>query len=58
MDLSPGFGAQIIDPASMRAAVERLQAEVSKLPQYEPKTTHRFHAGMYCREVWRMPGCW
>lgn len=56
MDLSPGFGAQIIDPASMRAAVERLQAEVSKLPQYEPKTTHRFHAGMYCREVWRHAG--
>jgi hypothetical protein len=36
-----------------RAAVDRLQAEMVNLPQYEPKTTHTFHAGMYCREVWR-----
>lgn len=40
------------DPAAMR----RLQAEVSKLPQYEPKTRHFFHGGMYCREVWRDAG--
>ncbi|MEI6283061.1 MAG: hypothetical protein WCP82_10175 [Alphaproteobacteria bacterium] len=38
------------------ASVERLQAEVSKLPQYEPKTRHYFHGGMYCREVWRDGG--
>ena len=39
-----------------RAMVERLQAEVAKLPQYEPETTHYFHGGMYCREVWRDGG--
>ena len=39
-----------------RASVERLQAELSKLPQYEPKTRHYFHGGMYCREVYRDAG--
>lgn len=39
-----------------REMVERLQAEVSKLPQYEPETKHYFHGGMYCREVWRDEG--
>jgi hypothetical protein len=33
-----------------------LQMELSKLPQYEPKTNHYFHGGMYCREVWRPAG--
>jgi hypothetical protein len=41
---------------SMRQKVERVQEALSKLPQYEPRTTHRFHAGMYCREVWREAG--
>lgn len=36
-----------------REATLRLQAELATLPQYEPKTTHHFHGGMYCREVWR-----
>ena len=39
-----------------REKVDRLQAEVSKMPQYEPETTHTFHAGMYCREVFRPAG--
>lgn len=55
--LVPGItGTDIASPALMREAVERLQGEVSKLPQYEPQTTHRFHAGMYCREVFRHAG--
>jgi hypothetical protein len=33
-----------------------LQAELSKLPQYEPETKHYFHGGMYCREVFRHAG--
>ena len=33
--------------------VKALQAELAKLPQYEPETKHYFHGGMYCREVWR-----
>jgi len=40
----------------MRARVEALQAELSKLPQFEPETRHYFHAGMYCREVFRPAG--
>jgi hypothetical protein len=44
------------EQASARALVDRLQAELSKLPQYEPKTTHYFHGGMYCREVYRDAG--
>ena len=40
----------------MQHRVEKLQFEVSKLPQYEPQTKHTFHGGMYCREVWRPAG--
>lgn len=35
----------------MRERVEALQAEMLKHEQYEPPTVHRFHGGMYCREV-------
>jgi hypothetical protein len=41
---------------NLRDKVETLQTEMSKLPQYEPETKHTFHAGMYCREVWRSAG--
>ena len=40
----------------MRAKVDVLQQEMSKLPQYEPETRHFFHGGMYCREVFRPAG--
>lgn len=40
----------------MRAKVSALQSALSELPQYEPKTKHYFHAGMYCREVYRDAG--
>lgn len=36
--------------------IDRLQAELSKLPQYEPQTEHFFHGGMYCRRVYRDAG--
>ena len=36
--------------------IQSLQAEVSKLPQYEPETRHYFADGMYCREVFRIAG--
>lgn len=39
-----------------RDHVLRLQAEMAKLPQYEPKTRHYFADGMYCREVYRDAG--
>ena len=47
----PEFG--LVQPATMRQRVEHLQAQISKFAQYEPKTTNTFHAGMYCRQVWR-----
>lgn len=40
----------------MRERVHALQDAVLQLPQYEPTTTHTFHGGMYCREVWRPAG--
>ena len=40
----------------MRQKVQTLQNVISQLPQYEPETKHTFHAGMYCREVWRPAG--
>lgn len=50
------FGKGLLPNVPLRQRVENLQREISKLPQYEPKTTHTFHAGMYCREVWRPAG--
>lgn len=50
------YGKGFAPAISMRQKIERIQDELAKLPQYEPKTTHRFHAGMYCREVWRKKG--
>ena len=45
------YGQGFAPAVTGRQRVERLQEEVSKLPQYEPETTHTFHGGMYCREV-------
>lgn len=50
------YGKGFAPIVSMRQKVEHMQEQLTKLPQYEPKTTHRFHAGMYCREVWRKKG--
>lgn len=36
--------------------LDRLRAGLARLPQYEPRTRHYFHGGMYCREVWRDAG--
>jgi hypothetical protein len=43
-------------PDLMRQKVDALQQELTKLPQYQPETKHYFHAGMYCREVFRHAG--
>lgn len=40
----------------MQQKVGALQAELSKLPQYQPETKHYFYGGMYCREVFRHAG--
>src|ERR1043165_3701116 len=47
-----------VGAAIARADIERLQSEMLKLPQYEPLTTHIFHGGMYCRQVWRAADVW
>jgi hypothetical protein len=41
---------------TMANRVQTLQNAISQMPQYEPETKHTFHAGMYCREVWRPAG--
>jgi hypothetical protein len=51
-----GKGFEVDQATSMLDKVQALQAEVSKLPQYEPETKHYFHGGMYCREVFRHAG--
>jgi len=39
------------------AKVAALQAEMLKMPQFEPPTEHTFHGGMYCRQVSIPAGC-
>lgn len=39
--------------APMRAGVERMKQWLATQVPYEPQTKHYFHAGMYCRQVWR-----
>lgn len=56
MNVTYGQGFLLSAPFDLRNRVEALQAELCKLPQYEPETKHTFHAGMYCREVWRQAG--
>jgi hypothetical protein len=41
---------------TMANRVQTLQNAILQMPQYEPETKHTFHAGMYCREVWRPAG--
>jgi len=56
MRISYGKGFEVAPPVLMVDKVKALQVEMSKLPQYEPETKHYFHAGMYCREVFRHAG--
>ena len=37
----------------VRGRIEALQKAMMAHPQYEPPTSHTFHGGMYCREVFR-----
>jgi len=57
MRITYGKGFDVAPAVSMIDKVEALQTAVSKMPQYEPITTHTFHGGMYCRQVWRPAGC-
>lgn len=42
--------------SEMAANVRRLQSELLKLPQYEPKTDHYFANGMYMRTIFSPAG--
>ena len=57
MQITYGKGFDVTARRSLPESVVALQAEISKLPQYEPPTEHVFHGGMYCRQVWRPKGC-
>lgn len=50
------YGKGFAPALTMRERVERLQRQMAALPQYEPQTEHYFHAGMYCRKVFRHAG--
>ena len=55
MQVTYGKGFEVASD-NMAGKVQHLENELRKLPQYEPLTKHTFHAGMYCREVWRAAG--
>ena len=48
----------ILDPVKIpsKEEIERLQAEMSTMPQVELDTTHEFSDGMYCRKLFRKAG--
>jgi hypothetical protein len=46
---------EVIKPVT-REQIDRLQAEMVKMPQAELKTEHFFVPGMYCRRVYRPAG--
>jgi hypothetical protein len=50
MDLS------VISKIPTRQQIDRLQAELVKMPQAELQTEHFFSPGMYCRRVFRPAG--
>ena len=56
MKVTYGPEFNITVPTDMVGKVKHLEDELRKMPQYEPITKHTFHAGMYCREVWRAAG--
>jgi hypothetical protein len=47
---------EIIDDVPTREQIDRLQAEMVKMPQAELETEHFFSPGMYCRRVYRSAG--
>lgn len=47
---------EVIGEVPTREQIDRLQAEMVKMPQAELKTEHFFSPGMYCRRVYRSAG--
>lgn len=46
----------LIAEVPTRQQIDRLQAEMVKMPQADLKTDHYFSPGMYCRRVYRPAG--
>jgi hypothetical protein len=46
----------VVSTVPTRPQIDRLQTEISKMPQASVETEHYFHAGMYCRKVTRAAG--
>ena len=46
----------VATPDLMRDKVQALQDALMNFEPYEPETEHVFHAGMYCRKVFRHAG--
>ena len=46
----------VATPDLMRDKVQALQDALMSFEPYEPETEHVFHAGMYCRKVFRHAG--
>ena len=46
----------VIGEVPTREQIDRLQAEMVKMPQVELRTEHFFSPGMYCRRVYRSAG--
>ena len=46
----------VINQVPTRDQIDRLQAEMVKMPQVELQTEHFFSPGMYCRRVFRPAG--
>ena len=46
----------VVTPDLMREKVQALQDALMDFESYEPETEHVFHAGMYCRKVFRHAG--
>lgn len=40
----------------LRQKIDAMQQHMAQFEQFEPPTNHYFHAGMYCREVFRPEG--
>jgi mannose-6-phosphate isomerase-like protein (cupin superfamily) len=56
MKVHYGVGFQRPEAPPARMGLDRMRKWLDTQPQYEPETKHYFHAGMYCREVWRAAG--
>jgi hypothetical protein len=47
---------EVISDVPTREQIDKLQAEMVKMPQAELQTEHFFSPGMYCRRVYRSAG--